>query len=339
MTRATMRLIDCAQHRGPRAGAGVPSPDTETFAQEIARLLTGRPRRLPAHALYDALGSALFDAICELPWYPITRAETCLLARHGRAILEAAGHRARVVELGPGSGDKLATLLAQDDARATPRQVHLVDVSAAALGAAKARIREVPGLEFHTHVARYEAGLREVDGRRAEGDTLLVGLLGSNIGNFDPPDAALLLQRIRTSMQVGDTLLIGVDLAKDPERLRIAYDDPLGVTAAFNTNVLVRLNRELDADFALDRFAHDARWNARERRMEMHLVSLGAQRVQIPVAGLTIDFQAGESIWTESSYKYEPKSFDTTLRAAGFDPAAAWQDDEAGFLLTLAVAR
>jgi L-histidine N-alpha-methyltransferase len=340
MTRATMRLIDCAQQRGPRACAGAPSLDTETFAQEIARLLTGRPRRLPAHALYDPLGSALFDAICELPWYPITRAETCLLARHGRAILEAAGHRARVVELGPGSGDKLATLLGQEDAtRTVPRQVHLVDVSAAALGAAKARIREVPGIEVHTHVARYEAGLREVDGRRAEGDTLLVGFLGSNIGNFDPPDAALLLQRIRASMQVGDTMLIGADLVKDPERLRIAYDDPLGVTAAFNTNLLVRLNRELGADFALDHFAHDARWNGRERRMEMHLVSLASQRVHIPVADLTIDFQAGESIWTESSYKYEPEQFDAALRAAGFDPAAAWQDDEAGFLLTLTVAR
>jgi L-histidine N-alpha-methyltransferase len=340
MTRATMRLIDCAQQRGPRACAGAPSLDTETFAQEIARLLTGRPRRLPAHALYDALGSALFDAICELPWYPITRAESCLLHRHGRAILEAAGHRARIVELGPGSGDKLATLLAHDGAtRDRPRQVHLVDVSATALGAAKARVRQVQGMEVHTHVARYETGLREVAARRAEGDTVLVGFLGSNIGNFDPPDAEVLLQRIRASMQSGDTLLIGADLVKDPERLRIAYDDPLGVTAAFNTNLLVRLNRELGADFALDRFAHDARWNARANRMEMHLVSLAQQRVDIPGADLSIEFQAGESIWTESSYKYEPEPFNASLRTVGFDPAASWQDEDAGFLLTLAVAR
>jgi L-histidine N-alpha-methyltransferase len=320
MTRATMRLIDCAQQRGPRACAGAPSLDTETFAQEIARLLTGRPRRLPAHALYDALGSALFDAICELPWYPITRAESCLLHRHGRAILEAAGQRALIVELGPGSGDKLATLLAHDGAaRDRPRQVHLVDVSATALGAAKARVRQVPGMEVHTHV--------------------LVGFLGSNIGNFDPPDAEVLLQRIRASMQSGDTLLIGADLVKDPERLRIAYDDPLGVTAAFNTNLLVRLNRELGADFALDRFAHDARWNARANRMEMHLVSLAQQRVDIPAADLSIEFQAGESIWTESSYKYEPEPFNASLRTVGFEPAASWQDEDAGFLLTLAVAR
>ena len=339
MSRATMRLIDCA-HRGPRASAGAAPSGPETFAEEMARLLTGHPRRLPAHALYDALGSALFDAICELPWYPITRAETCLLHRHGRAILEAAGHRALIVELGPGSGDKLATLLAHEaGSRENPRQVHLVDVSATALGAAKARVRQVQGTEVHTHVARYETGLREVAARRTDGDTLMVGFLGSNIGNFDPPDADVLLQRIRASMQSGDTLLIGADLVKDPERLRVAYDDPLGVTAAFNTNLLVRLNRELGANFALDRFAHDARWNSRANRMEMHLVSLAQQRVTIPDADLSIEFQAGESIWTESSYKYEPDVFQATLRGLGFDPAASWQDDEAGFLLTLAVAR
>jgi L-histidine N-alpha-methyltransferase len=148
-----------------------------------------------------------------------------------------------------------------------------------------------------------------------------------------------LLHDVRAAMQHGDTLLIGADLVKPVEQLQLAYDDPLGVTAAFNCNLLVRLNRELGADFQLDRFAHDARWNARAGRMEMHLVSLGMQRVQIPGADLVIDFQAGETIWTESSYKYEPVRFGETLSLAGFSPIAAWEDHEAGFLLTLAAAR
>jgi L-histidine Nalpha-methyltransferase len=191
----------------------------------------------------------------------------------------------------------------------------------------------------HTHVARYEVGLREVTRSRAPGETLLVAFLGSNIGNFDPPEAAALLRDVRGAMQHGDTLLIGADLVKPVAQLLTAYDDPLGVTAAFNRNLLLRLNRELRADFALDRFAHEARWNAGARRMEMHLVSLAPQRVQIPAADLVIDFRAGETIWTESSYKYEPAPFAESLWQAGFAPAASWQDHEAGFLLTLASAR
>lgn len=167
----------------------------------------------------------------------------------------------------------------------------------------------------------------------------MVAFLGSNIGNFDPPEAAAFLRDVRDAMQRGDTLLIGADLVKPVEQLQLAYDDPLGVTAAFNCNLLVRLNRELGADFQFDRFAHDARWNARAGRMEMHLVSLSLQRVHIPGANLVIDFQAGETIWTESSYKYEPEAFGTTLAEAGFSPVASWQDSDAGFLLTLAAAR
>jgi dimethylhistidine N-methyltransferase len=319
-----------------------PSPmrgGADGFAQEVGTLLGKRPRRLPAHALYDALGSALFEAICHLPWYPITRAETALLHVHRRSILEAAGRHPRIVELGPGNGDKLTTLMHDGGSRQRPCNVHLVDVSASALDVASASLRRLPDVVVHTHVARYEVGLREVTHSRVRGETLLVAFLGSNLGNFDPPEAAALLRDVRGAMRQGDTLLIGADLVKPVEQLLAAYDDPLGVTAAFNRNLLVRLNRELGADFALDRFAHEARWNAGARRMEMHLVSLAVQRVHIPVADLTIDFQTGETIWTESSYKYEPVAFAETLRQAGFAPGASWQDTQAGFLLTLAVAR
>ncbi|BCS34260.1 dimethylhistidine N-methyltransferase [Luteitalea sp. TBR-22] len=316
------------------------SADTTTLGGEIATLLGTRPRRLPAHALYDALGSALFEAICHLPWYPITRAETALLRTHRRSILEAAGRRARIVELGPGNGDKLATLLQGAAAtRMQPLDVHLVDVSASALEVATARLRRQPGVTVQTHAALYQAGLHQVAAQRQAGETMLVAFLGSNIGNFDPPQAEALLRDVRGAMRAGDTLLIGTDLVKPLEQLQLAYDDPLGVTAAFNANLLVRLNREFGADFQLDTFAHDARWNAAAQRMEMHLVSLATQRVTIPGAGLVIDVEAGETIWTESSYKYEPSGVDAMLTTAGFTPAAAWQDEDAGFLLTLAVAR
>ena len=169
--------------------------------------------------------------------------------------------------------------------------------------------------------------MREVTHARTAGETLLVAFLGSNIGNFDPPEAAALLQDIRGAMERGDTLLIGADLVKPAEQLQAAYDDPLGVTAAFNCNLLVRLNRELGADFDLEHFAHDARWNSRAQRMEMHLVSLAQQRVHVPGAKLVLDFHAGETIWTESSYKYEspPRSARRCGRRASA-PIASWQD-------------
>jgi L-histidine N-alpha-methyltransferase len=336
MSPAPMRLVSQSPLRARPSVAADPT----SFAGEIAALLGTRPRRLPAHALYDALGSALFESICHLPWYPITRAETALLRAHRRSILEAAGRRARIVELGPGNGDKMATLLhGAAPSRLQPLDVHLVDVSESALDAATARLRRLPGVAVQTHVALYQAGLHEVAARRHAGETMLVAFLGSNVGNFDPPQAEALLRDVRGAMRPGDTLLIGTDLVKPVEQLQAAYDDPLGVTAAFNSNLLVRLNRDLGADFRLDRFAHDARWHAQARRMEMHLVSLAAQRVNIPGAGLTVDFEAGETIWTESSYKYEPGDVDALLTTVGFTPAAAWQDEDAGFLLTLAVAR
>lgn len=337
MSPASIRLLPATRPPSTEVPGGATGLAESSLADDVRRLLGQRPRRLPAHALYDALGSALFDSICHLPWYPITRAETALLLSHRRTILEAAGRRVRIVELGPGNGEKLATLL-DTGPTPVPRAVDLIDVSATALDAASARLRRLPGVEVSTHAARYESGLREVAAARQNGETLLVCFLGSNIGNFDPPDAETLLRGVRHELRRGDTLLIGTDLVKPVEQLHAAYDDPLGVTAAFNLNLLVRLNRELGADFALDRFAHEARWNGQARRVEMHLVSLAEQRVHLPGADLVVDFAAGETIWSESSYKYRPADVADMLSRAGFTGTAAWHDDHAGFLLTLAAA-
>jgi uncharacterized SAM-dependent methyltransferase len=162
---------------------------------------------------------------------------------------------------------------------------------------------------------------------------MLVLLLGSNIGNFDEPAAHDFLRAIRGALAPGDSLLLGADLAKPEHDLQLAYDDPLGVTAAFNRNLLVRINRELAGTFDLDAFRHVAVWNAAHRRVEMHLESLADQRVM--VGGQPVDFAQGERIWTESSYKYEPAAIDEMGTAAGFVSTEQWIDDEARFALTL----
>ncbi len=306
--------------------------DADAFAREVRHYLTQTPRQLPSRYLYDALGSALFDAICRLPWYLVTRAETRLIAEHAREILHLAGNPLIVGELGSGSGEKLARLLG---AVATPRTVHLVDVSAAALEAASRTLAEIPGMTIAPHQDQYEEGLLRIAAARTTRDPALLLFLGSNIGNFDPDGAAAFLRAVRASLRPGDYFLIGADLVKPERELLLAYDDPLGVTAAFNRNLLVRLNHELDANFDLDAFAHRAVWNRAESRVEMHLESHKQQTVRILKAGLSIDFGAGERIWTESSYKYEPAAFRSGLESAGFRPAGQWTDTEGRFSLFL----
>jgi L-histidine Nalpha-methyltransferase len=166
----------------------------------------------------------------------------------------------------------------------------------------------------------------------------LVVFLGSNIGNFDPPESRAFLAEVRAALRPGDALLLGADLVKPERELRLAYDDPLGVTAAFNRNLLVRMNRELGADFDLRSWAHRALWNAAESRVEMHLVALGPQRVRVPAADLEVELAAGDTIWTESSYKYTPADIDGLLECGGFRVAARWIDRADGFALTLAEA-
>jgi dimethylhistidine N-methyltransferase len=305
------------------------------FAGDVEYYLGLTPRQLPSRYFYDALGSALFEAICELPWYPITRAERALLARHGREILARVDQLAMLVELGPGSGDKLATLVA---AGGTPRRrltVHLVDVSPAALDLASRTVATLDEIDIVTHQATYEAGLADASAQRSGRGRALALFLGSNIGNFDPPGAEEFLRTIRVALAPGDALLLGTDLVKPEREVLLAYDDPLGVTAAFNRNLLVRINRELGGDFDVDAFGHRAIWNAADSRIEMHLVSARRQSVRVPRAFLEVDFEPGETIWTESSYKYEPNQVTAMLERASFRPLAQWIDERARFGLTL----
>jgi L-histidine N-alpha-methyltransferase len=290
---------------------------------------------LPSRALYDALGSALFDAICELPWYPLTRAERRLLHVHRDAIFRSASLPSRVVELGPGNGSKLDLLLGQPTGAEHVRRIELVDVSASALREAAHRLRDNRSATIATHQTRYEDGLSAARQTAIAGERTLILFLGSNIGNFDPDGAKAFLQRIRQAMDDRDRFLIGVDLVKPEHELLLAYDDPLGVTAAFNRNLLLHVNRTLGANFDVGTFDHRAVWNSTASRVEMHLVSRRTQQIQIPESGLSETVRAGEAIWTESSYKYTVPDFKRLLASAGLAISEHWIDEEGRFLLAL----
>jgi dimethylhistidine N-methyltransferase len=315
--------------RSPRA---VQDPSA-SFADAVRFYLQLTPRQLPSRFLYDQLGSSLFDAICHLPWYQVTRAEIGLLERHAADIGRIVGARARVVELGSGSGEKLAVLLEHAGVRHV--HAHLIDVSEAALVRAMQTLASVASvnLEGTAHRVTYEDGLLAL--AAVEGMPTLVAFLGSNIGNFDPPGAGAFLQLIRSALHAEDFLLLGADLVKPERDLLLAYDDPLGLTAAFNKNLLLRINTELGGDFALDRFAHRVVWNQADSRIEMHLVSLAAQEVNVRRADLHLVLEKGESIWTESSYKYQPDQIAQLVEHAGFALRRQWTDLGARFALTL----
>ena len=305
------------------------------FAAVVRYYLSLTPRQLPSEYFYDALGSALFDAICRLPWYGITRAESRLLTAHSADIFWQVGGLTTIVELGPGNGEKLRLLLDAADVRGV-LNVHLVDVSPHALDLAARTIAEHAGVSVVGHCATYDDGLREAMAHTS--GRSLIAFLGSNIGNFDPPGAAAFLSNVRRSVSRHDALLVGVDLVKPERALLLAYDDPLGVTAAFNRNLLVRINRELGAGFDVDQFRHQAVWNGSASRVEMHLVACGAQRVRVDHAELDVHLEAGERIWTESSYKYSPDGITALLRSCGFAVTVQWIDEDDRFALTLAEA-
>jgi L-histidine Nalpha-methyltransferase len=306
----------------------------DDFAEDVRRHLTEMPRQLPSRYLYDGLGSALFEAICEMPWYGVARAEARLLTAHRDDVFATLERLTTIVELGPGMGRKLRMLLGGDPFD-SPLTIHLVDVSAAALAAATQTLSDLDRVSVMTHEAPFEAGLDDVRRvNRAAGRTLML-FLGSNIGNFDPPAAAALLDNIRSSMSPHDALLLGADLVKSERDLLLAYDDPLGVSAAFNRNVLVRVNRELGGNFDVAAFDHRAVWNAALSRMEMFLVATSDQHVRIEGIDLDVDLAAGESIWTESSYKYTPDEIVRLVEGAGFRKTCQWIDAADPFTLTL----
>jgi L-histidine N-alpha-methyltransferase len=305
------------------------------FAEEVKRDLALAPKQLQSKYLYDALGSSLFEAICRLPWYRITRAEYRLLEQHAGEIASALGDASTIVELGCGSGEKLAVIATALQSRGAAARVHLIDVSSHALEQTERRLTRLQHFSVVGHHSTYEVGLRQAAALREGNGRVLVLLLGSNIGNFDTPAADAFIRSIRMALAPGDLLLLGADLIKPERDLLLAYDDPLRVTAAFNKNLLVRVNRELRADFDLDAFRHRAIWNPVERRVEMHLVSGASQRVRIPAAATVVEFAPDEWIWTESSYKYTPQQVDRMGVEAGFVSVAQWIEDDAQFALTL----
>jgi dimethylhistidine N-methyltransferase len=307
----------------------------DDLARDLAVSLRREPRWIPPRYLYDALGTALFEAVTRLPWYTIVRAEDGLLRRHATDIFGAAGPLAEVVELGGGAGARLLALVLAGRRAPGRLDVHLVDVSAASLAAASVALGRVDGMRVVTHEATYELALDQFSRDRVPGRRRMILLLGSMLGSVDPGGAVQLLGRVRAALDPGEALLIGIDLVKSERQLLLAYDDPLGINAALTRNLIVRINRELDAAIDVSRFAHRAVWVAAAARVDRQLVSLAAQRLHIHASGLDEPLREGEVIGTTRSHKYEPSGLAALLLQARFRKRAQWIDQEHGYALTL----
>ena len=300
----------------------LPAATAEHLRGAVLDGLLGTPKRLPSAYLYDSAGSALFESICELPEYYLTRAETEILQRHAPEMARRMGAGALLVEPGCGSGEKACMLLQhlQQPAGFVP-----IEISTSALEGARRLLRErFPALPVHPLQADFTASFTLPDVAAASRPVFFFP--GSTLGNFDPASALGLLRRWRA---MGNAALVGVDLRKDPDTLVAAYDDARGVTAAFNLNLLARINREFGADFDPGSFAHEAIWNASESRIEMHLRSRHAQTVRVD--GQRLEFRAGETIHTENSYKYTFEGFAELARRAGWRLTGQWTDSGGRF--------
>lgn len=324
--------------RSDPARAGQSTLLDELIQDVRTGLLGPGQKRLPSRYLYDDLGTALFEAIGYLPEYGLTRADERILRGRADEIVRAMRPPFAVAELGSGGGRKTRWLL---EALGTARPVSYapIDISSAALERCAMELGRLPAVRVEPIEADYLDGLSLVASRRRSEGRLLLLFLGSTIGNFEPDEARAFLREIRTRLRAGDGFLLGTDLVKPASTLIAAYDDALGVTAAFNLNLLRRMNRELMAEFDLENFYHEARWNADLRRVEMHLVARMAHVVWIRALGCGVTFRAGESIWTESSYKFNPDEPEHISREVAFIPAGQWLDREWPFAESLLIAR
>jgi dimethylhistidine N-methyltransferase len=314
-------------------------PDTlREFAAAVSNSLgKAGQRELPSMYLYDEVGTALFEAITLLPEYGLTRAEERLLSRHAGTMLEHLPPPVSVVELGSGSGRKTRWIL-EALAEREPVAYFPIDISAAALIKCHRELGHLGAVSIVGLEASYLEGLQEAASRRLPDQTLLVLFLGSSIGNFDPPAADHFLRDIRRQLQPGDALLLGTDIEKAVDEMLLAYDDPTGVTAAFNLNILARINRELGGDFHLPGFEHEVRYQDRDRRIEMHLRSTRNQTLSIRAADFTCTFREGETIWTEACHKFRVEDIPALARRTGFLCEAQWIDTEWAFAENLLVA-
>lgn len=293
------------------------------FASDVRAGLTKPQKELHSKYLYDELGSSLFDAITHLPEYGLTRADERLLRRHASDIAGLLLSPLAVIELGSGVGQKTRHLL---EAIGSPVRYYPIDVSADALARCERDLSDLA--DVHPLVQSYLDGMARATAERQTGESFLVMFLGSTIGNFERKCAFEFLRDLRRALLPGDMLLIGADLVKDRDRMLVAYDDPTGVTGAFNLNLLGRINRELGADFQLRDFEHHARWNEDERRIEMHLRSRSNQTAFIAEADFKVTFRAGETIWTESSHKFQLFELDAMAEQTGFQVEDQWIDQD-----------
>jgi len=291
-------------------------------------------KELPSKYLYDEVGSALFDVICVLPEYGLSRAGMRILGRHAFDIVDRLPSPVIVAELGSGSGQKTRLLL---EALSRRQRVNYypIDISGSALNRCQQELGQMDRVSIVGFERAYLDGLQEVAARRREDEKIFLLFLGSTIGNFDRPAGDQFLREVRAILREGDALLLSTDLAKPVEKLKLAYDDPAGVTASFNKNLLARINRELGADFDLSKFEHIVRYDESERRIEMHLRSTAWQRVTIRAAGYGFYLREGETIWTESSHKYDPKEVIQMGERTGYRCRGQWFDSEWQFAQNL----
>src|ERR1700733_8163397 len=291
-------------------------------------------KELPSKYLYDEVGSALFDVICLLPEYGLSRAGMRMLERYSGEIVNRVPGSVVVAELGSGSGQQTRWVL---EALARRQRVNYypIDISGSALFRCQQELGHMDLVSLVGFERAYLDGLQEVAARRKDEERLFVLFLGSTIGNFDRPAGDQFLREVRSILREGDSLLLTTDLEKPVSTLTLAYDDPAGVTAAFNKNLLARMNRELDADFDLSHFQHIVKFDETERRIEMHLRSTIGQRINIPKAGFRFSMREGETIWTESSHKYNPQEIISMGQRCGYRCAGQWFDSEWGLAQNL----
>jgi L-histidine N-alpha-methyltransferase len=325
----------------------------DAVTREARAGLTASPKTLSPWLFYDEAGSHLFEEITELPEYYLTRTERAIFAANAEEILrEAASNngphpagKLTLIELGAGTATKTGILLAAAVRQQGSIVYQPVDVSETALAEASENIlTNIPGVTVRCQVADYTREALPLD--RLPNTRTLALYIGSSIGNFTPEGSRKVLRNLRAQLLPGDTLLLGTDLVpgqhKTEATLLAAYDDAAGTTAAFNLNVLTRLNRDLGIDFNTEKFRHKVLWSAAESRIEMHLESLTAQSVHIPAnssgRALTIDFAPGETIHTENSYKFTAAAVETLLASANFEVTRSWVDPQHLFAVTLATA-
>ncbi len=304
-----------------------------SIAADVLAGLSVTPKSLPFRLFYDAAGSALFEQITRLPEYYLTRCETRILRSRSEAIVRAAGLPMNVIELGAGSAVKTRLILEALQQQRGRVKFYPVDVSEAALAAAEDNTRGLRHVTVEPLLADYT---RTMDFISAVSGPRLILYLGSSIGNFEPLHASLLLSHLRSRLEAQDTLLLGTDMVKQSSVLLPAYDDTAGVTAAFNRNLLARINRELGGNFDLESFAHVARWNEDASRIEIYLQSTRAQDIEISALRVRVRFERGETIHTENSYKFTPTMIESILRNARFRRDCAWTDSKRWFALHLA---